>query len=233
MTETLDETTDVPEGEPVEPQEPDTDDGEPEPENPDAEPPEEPLEPEEAPQAVAPKIGSLTPEQFERAAKSVDRRAESYVKFVAEFAETAEQPISRCPVCLPNVPGFVFDPAQVPWPEYAHEAARTILGKPPIGEYPMDTQAATCTTCEGYGKVRSGSKVHDQEVLRCLNCNGRGWVGPRATRQPDNLPGLVEVPTLAPEDQPVDVPKVDPWGRAPDDRLYGVLPGFERREAMA
>ena len=229
MTETLDEPTAT---QPVEPQQPDTDDGEPEPGNPDQEPEEEPIEPEEEPEPEPAPSGKLTPEQLDKGFKAVDRRQESYTKFVTDFAAEADQPLARCPVCLPNVPGFVFDPAQVPWAEYQAEAARFILGKPPIGEYPLDTQAATCTTCEGYGKVRSGSKVHDQEVLKCLNCNGRGWVGPRATRQPDNLPGLVEVPTLAAEDQPVDVPRKDPWGRSPDDEPFGVMPGFERREAL-
>ena len=37
--------------------------------------------------------------------------------------------------------------------------------------------AATCSVCQGYGELLTGSKRSGYEKVQCTNCNGHGWVG--------------------------------------------------------
>ena len=95
-------------------------------------------------------------------------------------------------------------------------------------EYREADDASRCPKCDGRGKVKTGSQVPNQERLKCLECDGCGWIGARMHKvelaPTNNVPELVAVGAGVVEPQP----QTDPWGRLRDDPLFGVVPGFER-----
>jgi len=45
-------------------------------------------------------------------------------------------------------------------------------------DYAADPGKTTCTVCNGWGQLKTGSKAEGHVIERCDNCNGLGWVGP-------------------------------------------------------
>ena len=209
MTTTVDETTtpDTPET----PDEPET------PEEPEAEP-EPPVTPPESNEAL-----------MEQVFGQAQKRAKSYMKAVPELLGAAAADLSLCPRCTDLLPGFILPPQVKPVVGDQLVAVKLSIGEGLPVEYASADDASQCQACQGQGKVKTGSHVPKQDVLRCRHCEGRGWIGPRAAAMPAaavEVNGHADIDYAPPVEE---APELDPWGRTRSDPLYGVMPGFEPR----
>jgi len=178
MSDTENETPTEPQEptEPVAPVEPTEEPVAPEaPETPDEpEEPEAPEEPEQPSQPAPP-----TPEALEKADKSLERSVSTYVGAIGRYQEATGQELFRTGVDLPGIPGFIFDPRQVPLNEEQVTAARMLGGlevSPPLEADPLSQE---CTTCKGWGRLRVPTHVPENEIAKCDTCDGYGFTGPR------------------------------------------------------
>ncbi len=168
VTDTPTEPTE-PLGEPEGPEVPTTPDETPPPPD-----PELPAEPE---QPAVP-----TPEQLAKADRKFEGAVRRYVQAVETYQEETGQEFFRTGVDLPGMPGFIFDPRQVPLSEEQTTAARMLAGmevNPPLEDDPLSAQ---CSTCRGWGNVKTGSLVQGEEIAKCDTCQGHGFVGDRLNR---------------------------------------------------
>lgn len=101
---------------------------------------------------------------------------------VEAFVRSLPEGVTLCPLCL-GMGGVVADP-------------------------PYDPRRHYCTTCRGFGRVRTGSLVGGQGEVKCDDCNGQGWVGAAADEPPAT--------PAAPEHFTAAEPPVDVHGRTPD-----------------
>lgn len=211
------EQTETPtETDPQAPQEPETGDGE---SGQDDEPGDEPQAPQ-APQS--PSEGAI-----EQTFSKAQKRAETYMKAIPDILRDAASDLSLCPRCTDFLPGWILPLAIKPVVGDQLVAVKQSLGEGMPRELKQDKRASQCPDCGGEGKVVTGSNVRGQAELRCEDCNGRGWIGPRVatvttTAVSADTNGASEYPP-----PPEEAPATDPWGRLRGDPLYGVMPGFE------
>ena len=213
------ETTDEPE--PADEPEPEESEPEhePEPEQGDTDEPEaDDAEPDEP--------AGPSAEQMDRAFSSVERRAKTWVTFVANTASDLGQPLVACPCCLPAIPGFLFDPSEVPLQQAQLDGARELLGQTNAPTYEQSPDDNTCPRCGGWGRLLTGSKVSGQNVVTCRECKGRGFVGTSADILPSEAPGLA---ALAPVQDPTPAdtaPTDDVWGTPVEHPDHGRAPQY-------
>jgi hypothetical protein len=121
-------------------------------------------QPEQAPEPDG------SPEEAEQLARVADlEKAQTrYLRAVEKIIGPEGMP-PLCPVCQGT--GLDFSGGQ-PEPEYK--------------DSPRDV---TCPDCEGWGKVRTGSRVQGEEVQACPTCTGRGAVAKGATLVTAPAPG--------------------------------------------
>lgn len=222
MTEIVSEAPPV-EPDPDQPEQPEPDTAEqPEPDSDEPEQGEAEAEPEPAP---AP---AQTPD-FEAQRKVMNgftKRAEKLVGDIqAEFGEL----VHLCPRCLDPLPGVVFDESMVPLTADKLAQVKLSIGQGAEPDYKQSEAATTCPKCEGWGQVLTGSKVRGADRVKCLECNGRGWIGPLAHQltQVGETAATVEANGTQPE--PEETHDRDPWGRVRGDPDFGILPGYENR----
>lgn len=220
MTETLDETEpeapeDAPEtrGEANEPQD-----------NPDdADEPEAPETPPEAPGPPSTADDQAMEKVFDKARK----RADTYMRAVPDILGAAAADLSLCPRCTDLLPGYVLPPQIKPVVGDQLVAVKLSIGEGVERPLKQDRRAFVCDDCDGEGKVLTGSHVRGQDKLKCENCNGRGWIGPRAASAPATTAAENGAADYGEPVEPETKPATDPWGRMRSDPLYGVMPGFE------
>jgi hypothetical protein len=199
------------------------DDGDVEEESGDVEEPEAVTEPPEPAQEPSPSI-----EAQERAVEKLAKRADTYRKAIPEILGDLAESLEQCPRCLPWAPGYYLPPQLAPVSDEQRVAVKQSIGELVDPEYRQDKNTTVCTGCDGYGRVTTGSKVTTARVLRCEDCDGRGWIGPRAVRSQAHTPATPYLDPTPVEQEEAAKPLTDPWGRTIDDALYGVMPGFER-----
>lgn len=218
MTEVEHETPQEPAQEPVEaPETP----PEPEPEpGPEQEEPETPEHPDET--------AMFNEKEAEKGRRRIDRAVTSLVKTLQEVLADEAQYLQPCPRCANDFPGLVWDPTVKQVLPETRAAVMISMGENPDPQYLPDPRANKCPTCDGWGRVSTGSKVNRQDTLDCTECQGRGWIGPRAATI-----GTVTTPVPVPAagtngDTSQPTPDTDPWGRVRGEKLFGVMPGFEQ-----
>lgn len=234
MSETPQETQELePEGEPdaetpeapVEPAEGDELEGE-------DEEPAEPLEGDDGEQGEPegePEPEGLSAEEVDRIIGKIERSGETWTKRALELAEEAEQQIVRCPVCLASVPGFIFHPQVVPLSESQTEGAKALLGLSSGPAYKQAPTAQPCPTCDGLGKVRTGSRVDGKDLTTCPECRGLGFVGELANLTPAQAAGEEPVPLELAPSPDVYRADEDEWGTPRGHPDFGKMP--HHREA--
>jgi len=139
----------------------------------------EPLEtepPAEQPPAAQPETQGLSDEEAERIGRQLDKERTRHSNRVSEIMGEWAQPLETCPLCEPNIPGFIFPPSQVQPRSELHGALLEVLKNPLAPEYETDPTKPACDTCKGLGKILTGSKVPEQIKLMCPTCKGKGWV---------------------------------------------------------
>lgn len=164
--------------------EPETDDGteagkiEPEPE---PETPAEPGEPE--PETPAEQPQGASPEQWEKRFKDAEKARGRYMDAIARIFEEDVTQLEVCPLCVSNVLGFVLHDQAGQVPADVTNATMRFLGMAREIEYPQSPDHRTCPTCEGLGKVTTGSRVPNRESETCRACEGYGYIGPKGAAQ--------------------------------------------------
>ena len=168
---------------------------------------------------------------LDRRATNLMKRGRGYAEAVVEYVVETEQPLLRCGFCLDELPGFLPSPAVQPFTPKQLSYARDVLGQPDEPPYVQATDARTCSDCDGWGQVLTGSKRNDQKLRKCFTCNGIGWEG-RGSGDVQTAPnGHAHVAIVPPEQVPPDIQDHDPWGRPAGHPGYGLLPtpGMEAR----
>lgn len=182
-------------------------------------------EPEPEPEPESEPAGP-SPEQMEKGFDKVAKGAKRYVSLVASVAEDLGQPLLQCPVCLPQIPGFVFDPSQVPLAQAQLDGIKDLLGESHQPVLKQSPDAEPCNRCDGWGRLLTGSNVPNQQIIQCKVCRGRGWTGPEADLHPSEVPALAAVPNVE-HDLPGDMTtEDDAWGTPRDHPLWGIAPQY-------
>lgn len=171
--------------EPIDPTEPDEDDAL-------VDEPETPLTPEEEGEEEE---AGLTEEQaqalFQKAQEDEDKRSETILdkldreakRHRDRLAQILEEDVLRlvpCELCRADMAGWVDSTVAIP--HEVKERVRIQIGDREPENWLPDApeHSHRCAQCDGQGEVLTGSRKHGQEVLPCVECSGRGWVGDRA-----------------------------------------------------
>ena|SRR5690348_5247793 len=194
----------------------------PEPE-PEPEPQPEPVETPEHPDETA----MFNEKEAEKGRKRIERAVTSMVNTLRDVLAGEAEYLEPCPRCKDDFPGLVWNPSVKQVLPETRAAVMISMGENPDPVYKPDPRASRCPTCDGWGKVATGSRVHRLEALDCEECKGRGTIGPHIValgNDPAPAP-VLEVVTNG--DTAHIAPDTDPWGRVKGEKLYGVMPGFE------
>lgn len=207
--------------------------GEPEPEEGEQPAP----EPEQEPQPQAPEGEPAEPgepqgqvaseKEIEAMHKSLDAEATRHANRVSAIMGEGAQGLRPCPLCIPNIPGFIPPEEAIPAATLV-DHVRQALGEPTAANYPPDPYSKPCPTCDGWGMLRTPSHVNGQQALPCPDCGSKGWIpegtkrGPLTVVQTGVTTSAEGAPAL---EQP---PAQDPWGRGPEHPDYGRLPNYVR-----
>lgn len=160
----------TPEAAPEAPEDPET------PSEPDPTP-EPPGEPAPAPAPDVPLLDDVAMEKFY---KSLGTRTTTFNNWLsAELGEGAND-LQPCPLCADGIMGHIYP---VGWVEPTSELqARLfeVIKTPTKPDYQPAPNARQCGTCLGWGKVLSGSKVPQKDLVLCPTCKGNGYQGDAA-----------------------------------------------------
>jgi hypothetical protein len=114
--------------------------------------------------------------------KKVSRKADNYVKGLVELLGPELGGYAGCTMCDGFPPGLVILEAI---DDERRANVQRQLGIETLDDYETDEPFFTsCPTCNGRGRVRTGSKVTGKETEQCRKCGGRGFVTPTDQAQP-------------------------------------------------
>lgn len=140
--------------------------------------------PEDSHDQPEPHVGDA---QIEKNSKAMNRAAEAYVKKAIATLGDDLGGLQRCPLCAEGWPGLRFP--IMPEPEYL-AATRVAIGLEPGDNLPKDNYSRVCQTCDGWGRVDTGSKVPAQASATCYDCQGKGWVAVGDERKDGSITAL-------------------------------------------
>lgn len=169
-------------------------------------------------------------EAFEKSMKRVEGYADRYRKVLAEEMGDEFDALTPCPLCPEHTPGFFFPGQVATMSDEQQIAVRLAIGDAELPSYGQDVHRHVCETCGGWGRVLTGSKRAQQDVLDCLDCAGKGYRSDQAARavaqmQPEGE--IVSGPWIVPDQPQADAaPETDPWGTPPGAPYYGVMLHF-------
>jgi len=240
MTEPLEpDQPDQPETTPdVEPDSPEVPTGTPEQpdEEAEAEEADEPAEaepPTDEPPTDQPEPQGLSDEEAERIGRQLDKERTRHSNRVSEIMGEWAQPLQPCPLCEPNIQGFIFVAEQTAPRGELHAALLEVLKNPLAPEYETDPTKPACDTCKGLGKIKTGSKVPGQETLMCAACSGKGWIGQGANFITDAETSVLHPVAVASNGQSEPPPDADAWGSprlletGMENPNYGRMPQYK------
>lgn len=182
----------APEPPPAEPEVP-FEEPEPEPEQPQEEP-----EPEEEPEAALTdeqiaKLEAKAEKDAEKLRGRLDAEAERHRTRLAEILQEDVLTLVPCELCRADLAGWVE--TQVPLPDEVKQRVRIQIGDREPENWQKDTHSDRCSVCDGLGEVETGSRVHGQEVMPCVECGGKGWVATDDARSGFRTPPVFTPPT--------------------------------------
>jgi len=190
-------------------------------------PPDDDLTPDELePPDEQPEPQGKSQKEIDAQVTKLERASNTYTRKVAEILGEDLVDFVPSPLSLPFLFGFVFNPDNVPLDEGVLNATRRLIGEPVPPPLVQAPDARTCPTCDGWGQVLTGSKVHPMNVAKCLECNGRGWVGERANITPAQAAQLAPVPSEANGFDNEPAALEDSWGTPIGHPDYGKMPQY-------
>jgi len=122
-----------------------------------------------------------TEAEIERQGKALDRATRAYVDKLRAALGDDLGGWHACPLCADGYPGIRMQ--TMPPPEQL-ALVKVEIGEDPDPDLPPDGYSRRCTSCDGWGKVETGSRVTTQKSAQCHDCKGRGWV-PIGTERED------------------------------------------------
>src|SRR5215469_9062033 len=134
---------------------------------------EEEAQPEPEPEPEPEPQGSRDDVDIEKRQKQLIRAADAYAKKVVDALGPDLDGAKPCPLCADFFPGFLFP---VMPPAENLPAIRVAIGLEPGDNLPADGYSRSCSSCDGWGKVKTGSRVSGQDSAMCYDCAGRGWI---------------------------------------------------------
>jgi hypothetical protein len=117
----------------------------------------------------------LSEREAEALGKKLDQERKRHGKRIMELFGDDLGGHIPCPTCMDGIDGFIISPEFAPLDAEQRERMMQILGLDDWEHMPTATWAATCETCDGFGKIKTGSKVSGREVTQCEDCEGAGW----------------------------------------------------------
>jgi hypothetical protein len=132
-------------------------------------------EPEPEPQ---PELASADDIAWEARFRKIEQSFNTYSRAVERQLADDATDFIRCPLCLGATPGFVNRHAAGRIPAEQADVVKTFLGLARPVDYPSSSQHRKCDSCQGLGKVATGSQVPGKEIIMCGVCSGNGFVGP-------------------------------------------------------
>jgi hypothetical protein len=115
---------------------------------------------------------------MEKKLKKLTVSANTWRRRVGEVLEEDALALVPCELCIPEIPGFHW-PAEmmVAETELEDRLIRALQGGPTL-DYVASPTLSTCSSCQGLGKVKTGSRVPDNELAICRDCLGYGFTPP-------------------------------------------------------
>jgi len=189
-----------------------------------------PAEPEPQEEPSGP-VGAVGDKELEKMFKRVETANAGYSKKLGEIMGEEATVLEQCPRCASPFLGFIFPPMMQPVTAEVRDKVLVSVGEAPALATEADPYSRSCDTCKGSGVVRSGSKLNSQKALRCLTCDGRGWI-PVGDERRVGRSDIAAVQTtngevdhsVAPADLPTQTPDEDMWHRKIGDPDFGVHP---------
>jgi len=171
--------------------------------------------------------------EIEGKMKKLATSAQTWRRRIADVLGEDAQHLVPCELCEPDMPGFHW-PAALDMPrDETHLRLLEVLRSPAAPDYVADPRHRQCDACQGWGKVKTGSKVPGQEIGTCGPCIGFGFVPPPCVNvATGEIDASADGPAASPADfgPPADT---DPWGsprQMPDGQLnpnYGRMPQYK------
>lgn len=166
------------------------------------------LEPEPEPPAPEPASDG----EAEKAWISAEKASASYGKRIAGLLDPHAPQLAECPLCLPNLRGYIDTNDAGRLPEDIVAVVRSFLGDTAEADYKPSPTHRRCDHCDGLGKVKTGSLVPNYDVLACGQCKGSGFLPPpggSSNGSAEHEPALVPV---TPDGYEAPKGDTDPWG---------------------
>src|SRR5437762_10533063 len=199
---------------------------EPEPENPDAEPEPEPVgeppEPEPEPEPEPHEPSSQT--VLDQRARNLEAETRRHEKALRRAYGDDFETLAVCPLCLAD--GWIIPAPPGAMAPEQWEAVQLAAGQLADENYRAADFAETCTTCDGWGKVLSGSKDPTHRTIPCRPCEGKGWKAKLELAQPAPTFVLPAPPTAASSLTLNWQGAKDNWGRPEGHPHFGMEPAL-------
>lgn len=179
--------------------------------HPDDEPPQEEEEIEDAPTPGVSEARLMSEREAEALGKKLDAERKRHGKRVMELLGNDLGGHIPCPTCMDGIDGFIVSPEFAPLDSEQRDRMMQILGLDDWEAMPSASWAVQCETCQGFGKIKTGSHVPGRETTGCEDCGESGWRNTRRNApvvpivQEEN--GAITGPTVMEEYEPD--PRVD------------------------
>lgn len=148
----------------------------------------------------------LSERELEKRFGKLDSENTRHRKRLGEILEEDALHIVPCPVCMEQFHGWIFDPAHIPLEEGQRERTMQLLNLADFEDIPQASWAQKCGTCNGHGRVKTGSRAEGREVTTCLDCEGAGWHNrhqrPQTNGHTEAQPTVLSGPTIHGTDEP-------------------------------
>lgn len=183
-----------------------------------------------AAEETPPSVEGLSERDIEAKFRRIGRAYNSFTKKVDETMGADVSLLTPCPLCTGGIPSFLFPDAGSRIDHDTRNAVLVAIGEPPREVTEQDPFSRICETCNGQGRVLSGSHVNAWVTLACIPCNGTGWVAVGDERRSVTTPAQpVAVTPNGATETAEPAPDLDPWGRPATDPDYGRMPIYANR----
>jgi hypothetical protein len=126
--------------------------------------------------AAAPEAQGVSQQEWEERHKRAEKEFRRYTNAVGRIYEEDALAYLPCPLCADAPAGFVHPASAGTYPDDVMGAVMMLLGQTDAENVKADPYSNVCLTCVGWGVVRTGSHVPNQETRTCLDCKGVGYV---------------------------------------------------------
>lgn len=140
------------------------------PDEPDADEDDQPSE--STPEQIE-KLQAQAEKEAQKTRDRLDKEAERHRTRLAEILQEDVLSLVPCELCRADLAGWIE--TAVPLPDEVKQRVRIQIGDREPENWQSDPHSSRCSACDGLGEVQTGSRVHGQEVMPCVDCGGKGW----------------------------------------------------------